>query len=137
MDNVRGYFDATQVRAAGLAKQSYQTATPAELKSRIESGQVDLIDVRSDEEWKSSRIAQAEHLFLGGLPSNVAALDVGKPIVAHCQGGGRSAIAASLLQSAGLEVINMTGGFSAWTQAGLPIDKTSAHVACKVGLAIS
>lgn len=133
MDDVRGYFDAAQVRAAGLATQSYQSATPAELKSRIESGTVNLLDVRSDEEWKSSRIAQAEHRFLGRLPDNLAALDGGKPIVAHCQGGGRSAIASSLLQAAGLEVVNMTGGFGAWIQAGLPIDKSTAQVPCDGG----
>ncbi len=124
MDDVRGYFDAAQVRAAGLAKQSYQSATPAELKSRIESGAVKLLDVRSDEEWKASRIAGAEHRFLGRLPDNIASLDSSQPIVAHCLGGGRSAIAVSLLQAAGLEVIDMTGGFRAWTQAGLPIDKS-------------
>ncbi len=124
MDDVRGYFDADQVRAAGMAKQSYPSATPAELKSRIESGAVHLLDVRSDEEWKSSRIARAEHQFLGRLPDNIAALDRDKPIVAQCLGGGRSAIAVSLLQAAGFDAINMTGGFRAWTQAGLPIDKS-------------
>lgn len=135
IDDVRGYFDAAQVRSAGLATQSYQSATPAELSARIESGAVNLIDVRSDEEWKASRVAQAEHHFLGRLPDQIAALPGDKPIVAHCQGGGRSAIAASLLQAAGLEVINMTGGFGAWTQAGLPIDKSTAQAVCDIAVA--
>ena len=69
---------------------------------------------------------QADHRFLGRLPDNLSAIERGKPVVTQCQTGGRSAIAASILQAAGREVINMTGGFGAWTDAGLPVDKSDA-----------
>lgn len=126
LDDVRGYFDTSKVRDAGLASEDYQSAKPAELKPRIEAGEVELIDVRSDEEWKSGHIAEAEHRFLGRLPENVGELEKDKPVVTQCQSGARSAIAASILQASGLEVINMTGGFGAWEQNGLPIDHTTA-----------
>ncbi len=132
LDDVRGHFDVSKVRGAGLATESYETAKPGELASRIEAGDVGLIDVRSDEEWKSGRIAQADHWFLGRLPENVSEIDSRKPIVTQCQTGGRSAIAASILQAAGFEVINMTGGFGAWTDAGLSVDKSEANAACVV-----
>ena len=86
-----------------------------------------LIDVRSDEEWKSGRITEANHRFLGRLPDDVADIEYGKPVVIQCQTGGRSAIAASILQASGLEVINMTGGFGAWADAGLPVDQAHAE----------
>lgn len=133
LDDVRGYFDVSKVREAGLATESYEIAKPGELVSRIESGEVHLIDVRSDEEWKSGRIVHAEHRFLGRLPENVSEIEGGKPIVAQCQSGGRSAIAASILQAAGLDVINMTGGFGAWTASGLPVDNSGADAACGAG----
>lgn len=132
LDDVRGYFDVTEVHEAGLATESYQTATPDELAARIEAGEVHLIDVRSDEEWNSGHITEADHLFLGRLPDNLSKIDGGKPIVTQCQSGARSSIAASLFQAAGLEVINMTGGFGAWTDADLPVDHNCEQTTCKV-----
>ncbi|MEW4489954.1 MBL fold metallo-hydrolase [Thalassoglobus sp. JC818] len=119
LDDVRGYFDVDDVRNAGMATERYPSLTPQELKPRIESGEVTLVDVRSDEEWKSGHIAGAEHQFLGRLPDNLGDLDKDKPIVTQCQTGGRSAIAASLLQANQIEVINMTGGLNAWTGSGV------------------
>jgi hydroxyacylglutathione hydrolase len=132
LDDVRGYFDVSTVRDAGLATETYATGTPKELKPRIESGEVNLVDVRSDEEWKTGRIAEADHRFLGRLPDNVADFENSKPIVTQCQSGARSAIAASILQASGLEVINMAGGFGAWADAGLPVDQSDA-AACEAG----
>ncbi len=126
LDDVRGYFDVSKVRDAGLAAESYESGTPTELAPRIQSGEVKLVDVRSDEEWRSGRIAEAEHRFLGKLPNNVSAIGGDKPIVVQCQAGGRAAIAASILQANGLEVINMAGGFGAWTNAELLVDDSAA-----------
>ena len=39
------------------------------------------------------------------------------PTAVHCKSGYRSMIAASLLQRAGHDVINVIGGFDAWDQA--------------------
>ena len=120
LDQVRGYFDRAAIANAGLACESYQNSSPTELAPRIEAGEVALIDVRSDAEWNAGRIAQANHEFLGRLPDTVFEISNGKPVVTQCQSGARSAIAASILQAAGVDVINMTGGMSAWKAAGLP-----------------
>ena len=133
LDDIRAYFNATEVREAGFATESYRTATPEEIKSRIESGEVRLIDVRTDSEWNEGRIPQAEHRFLGRLANNLADLDSDRTIVTQCLGGGRSAIAASILQAAGRQVINMTGGFSAWKAANLPVNSDEATTACGAG----
>ena len=48
-------------------------------------------------------------------------IDHSIPIAVHCKGGYRSMIACSLLQRAGFKnVMNVSGGFDAWQQAGLP-----------------
>jgi hydroxyacylglutathione hydrolase len=45
------------------------------------------------------------------------------PVVLQCQGGGRSHIAASLLQNRGREVANLSGGYRAWEREGLPVER--------------
>lgn len=130
LDDVRGFFDASEVRKDKVTSESYESASPTELMPRIESGEVSLIDVRSDEEWNRGRIAGAEHRFLGRLVDTAESINREKTLVMQCQSGGRSAIAASLLQAAGHNVINMTGGYGAWTKAGLPVDQAESAVAC-------
>jgi rhodanese-related sulfurtransferase len=50
-----------------------------------------------------------------------------RPLVLHCQGGSRSAIAASVLQAHGLTAVaNLAGGFGEWASAGLPVEQAGA-----------
>jgi len=126
-DQIAGGFDATEVRAAGLATQSYPAAEPAELAKAIQADEVQLIDVRSNEEWNAGHIQQATHNFLGRLPDHLDHLDHHKPIVVQCQSAARSSIAASVLQAAGFNnIVNMTGGYAAWQASGLP-SGSAAH----------
>ncbi len=128
VDDVGGYFEAGAVKAAGMRTQSYRSAGPAELRPAIENGSVTLLDVRAATEFDAGHIAQAKHRFVGTLSRNIEDVRRDKPVVAQCWGGGRSAIAASILQRAGLEVINMQGGFRAWVDAGMPVVQEAAAV---------
>lgn len=121
IDNVGGYLDAQAVQRAGLRTQSYPSLAAQELRPRIEGGEATLLDVRSKAEFQAGHIAHAEHRFLGTLLREMEAIERSKPVVVQCQGGARSAIAASLLQRAGFDVTNMTGGLNAWSAAGLPV----------------
>lgn len=121
IDNICGSFDASAVRASGLRTQSYRSETPQQLFSQIEQGEVRVLDVRAATEFHQGHVAGAEHCFLGTLPRQIEGMDRTLPVVAHCQAGGRSAIATSLLQRAGFDVTNMSGGYEAWVKAGLPV----------------
>lgn len=123
IDNVGGYFDAQAVQQAGQRTQSYSSRSPQELHPGIEHGQVTLLDVRALSEFRAGHIPGAVHRFLGKLLHETANIDRSKPVVVHCQGGGRSAIATSLLQRAGFDVANMAGGMNAWSASGLPVTK--------------
>ena len=103
-----------------LRTESYPTSKPTDLQGKIESNEVVLIDVRASTEFQAGHIAGAEHRFLGRLLRELKSLPKSKPVVVQCQGGGRSAIAASILQRAGYNVINMQGGYNAWVPSGLP-----------------
>ena len=65
----------------------------------------------------------AIHIPLALLPERIGELDASAPIVMQCQGGGRSSIATSLLQSRGLpDVSNLAGGYDAWVAQGFEIE---------------
>ena len=57
----------------------------------------------------------------GAVGERLHEIPAGQPIVVHCEGGYRSAIAASLLQKLGRkDVHDMVGGYKAWLAAKLP-----------------
>lgn len=119
IDNVQGYFDIQATDVQQFFTQTYSSATPRELSDRIEDGSVRLLDVRAATEFNEGHISGAEHRFLGNLLRELKQIDGSKPIVVQCLAGGRSAIAASILQRAGFPIINMTGGYKAWRSAGM------------------
>ena len=132
IDEVAGAFESSSVRAAGLKTESLQNMTPNGLADEIANGELTVIDVRSDDEWAKGHIADAEHRFLGKLRQQVDEVTSDRTIVTQCQSGARSAIAASILQAAGRQVVNMAGGMNAWLEAGLPTEtKTKQGASCE------
>ncbi|MFG0289767.1 MAG: rhodanese-like domain-containing protein [Rhodopirellula sp. JB044] len=130
IETITGGFETESVLSSGMATESYTSQTPKELAGLIDEGDVKLIDVRSDAEWNEGHIEQAEHRFLGRLPDQLGGLQQDEPVVVQCRSGARSAIAVSVLQAAGYRLaINMTGGYLAWSAAGLPTSKVSRPVA--------
>jgi hydroxyacylglutathione hydrolase len=95
-----------------------------ELEDGLESGEVQLLDVRWNDEWKRGRIPGAVHIPLGDLEERMDELPNGKPLVLTCASGARSAIAASLLQRSGVkEVANLEGGYARWASARKPVEE--------------
>lgn len=81
-----------------------------------------VIDVRGLSEWEAGHVPGVPNIPVGYLAERLDEIPTDRPVVVHCQGGARSAIAASVLQARGLtNVVNMVGGFGAWQQAGLPV----------------
>ena len=85
-------------------------------------GQVLLLDVREDDEWAAGHAPGAVHVPMGAL--RAADLPTDRLVVAVCRSGNRSGVAAAGLAQAGLEVVNMAGGMTAWAAAGLPVVTT-------------
>jgi hydroxyacylglutathione hydrolase len=58
---------------------------------------------------------------LGYLAERLQEIPRDRPVVVHCQTGGRSAIAASVLQAVGFkDVFNLAGGYADWQASGNP-----------------
>ena len=78
-----------------------------------------LVDVRDASEWRDGHVPGARHIPLSQLAARMEELRDAGPLLVHCQGGSRSAVAASLLQANGFaDVANVAGGFAAWERAG-------------------
>ena len=94
--------------------------------------QVQLLDVREDDEWSAGRVDGATHIPLGQLSARLSELDRDRTVVTVCRSGGRAGKAAELLSGAGWTVEVMEGGMTSWAQAGLPVttpDGSPGHVA--------
>ena len=140
VDNIGGYFDSNEVSGAGKRLERYENRAANQVANEIKTGAVRLIDVRRQTEWDSERIDCAEHRFLGRLLDSISEIKADatkRPVVLQCRTGSRSAIAASLLQAAGVKnVINLSGGIEQWQADGQAI-VAAAHVVaapnCKLG----
>jgi rhodanese-related sulfurtransferase len=85
-----------------------------------------LVDVREDNEWAAGHAAGAVHLGKGIIERDIEAQAPAKDtrLVLYCGGGFRSALAADNLQKMGYtDAISLDGGWKAWQQAGLPVEK--------------
>ena len=132
VDRVIGWAGADVIdtwRAAGCRLKQVH-AVDARALAKLDG--VEVIDVRAGSEWDAGRIPGARHIFLGDLPDATGDLPRDRPLVVACQGGSRASIGASLLRARGFtNVINFTGGFAEWRDAGLPVETTDASPAAR------
>lgn len=85
-----------------------------------------LLDVREPAEYAKSHILGAKNVPLADLERRAAEFDKhkAKPVIVHCDTGSRATRAAGILKGRGFaSVFNLAGGFGAWQQAGLPVEK--------------
>lgn len=120
MDNFYGYLDATQLDLAFSGQ--LVTAQMADLQEVIHNETGDMIDLRGAAEYNTGHISGAKHVFVGTLLQNLDEIPKNRPVIIHCQGGDRSAIAYSLLVKNGYSnVRNFSGGINEWVKEQQPL----------------
>jgi rhodanese-related sulfurtransferase len=85
-----------------------------------------LLDIRETQEYEGGRLPNARHIPLSQLKERSGELAKwkNKPIVIYCNTGTRSGGAGSILEKEGFsEIYQLTGGFRAWKDANLPVQK--------------
>ncbi|MFB7252254.1 ThiF family adenylyltransferase [Microbacterium sp. NPDC056234] len=94
-----------------------RTIDPDELAAL---GDVLLLDVREEEEFRAGSIPGAHSVPLGRLRSDPSAIDTDRPVVVFCQLGPRARVAASVLRAAApeAEILLLDGGYQAWSAVG-------------------
>lgn len=109
------------------AKTRVRECTVDDVKAKRTSGEAFiLVDVREESEFAAGHIPGAVHIGKGVIERDVEAKvpDPHTPLILYCGGGFRSALAADALQKMGYtNVLSMDGGWRAWTQQGLPVEK--------------
>lgn len=122
------------------AKSCIQEVTPDQLEAMAtEKADLLILDVRESSEHEQGHIKNALRVPRGILeaaadpayPKHVPELSSarGRPIVCYCATGGRSAMAAAVLQMMGFkEVYSLAGGFGGWDQAGKPVVREARYV---------
>lgn len=127
-DNLVGYLAEGMDgwARAGLRTASLPTISAKKLQERRHQGEpLIILDVRQDSEWRAGHIPGALHIENGRLPWDALPLpqDPATPIVVHCARGVRSTAGISVLKRRGYtNLIQMTGGFEAWRQAGFEVE---------------
>ena len=92
--------------------------TATELKQRLDNGDdIQIIDVREDNEVAIARIPNAKHIPLAQVLNRMDEIDPSRETVVHCKMGGRSARAIDVLQRSGFQgkLINLKGGIIGWS----------------------
>jgi rhodanese-related sulfurtransferase len=85
-----------------------------------------LLDVRETKEYEGGRLPSAIHIPLSQLDSRAGELAkmTARPVVAYCASGNRSRSAGAALARMGFkDIYNLHGGYRAWKDAGLPVEK--------------
>ena len=79
---------------------------PTDFKALVQNGAV-IVDVRTAGEYKTGHIKGSRNVPVDQIKSKVSELKkLGKPVITVCRSGSRSAMAKSILSSAGIEVYN-------------------------------
>lgn len=108
-------------KQAGFPLAKISQMTVGDLEARLQSGEMQVLDVRREPEWEAAHIEKANWWPLDNFRVSAPEIDRDAPLAVHCKSGYRSMIASSLLQRAGFKnVTNVIGGFDAWQQANLP-----------------
>ncbi len=94
----------------------------ADLAARRESGDVQIVDVRTDEEWGEGRIAGSRHVELNELTAAADSIDRERAVVFICSSGNRSAMAAEAFRLSGYDAYSLAGGLTAWTEQGRELE---------------
>ncbi len=90
--------------------------------------EVVIIDVREPREWKAGHAPGSKNVPLSTLKKRIGDFSPHRRYVAVCRSGARSRSATAQLRSASLDAVNLKGGMSAWSRAGLPLEPRNGRI---------
>jgi NADPH-dependent 2,4-dienoyl-CoA reductase/sulfur reductase-like enzyme/rhodanese-related sulfurtransferase len=99
--------------ADNLAAGVVRTVQWHELETLVDAGAF-VLDVRDADERADGAIPGSMHVPVDELRARLDELPRDRRIVAHCEVGVRSNVAARLLDHAGFDVVNLDGGYCTW-----------------------
>ncbi|HWG55246.1 MAG TPA: rhodanese-like domain-containing protein [Gaiellaceae bacterium] len=125
----------TAAEMVAAAKQRVENLSVEETARELERGDALLVDIREPgERAQNGFIPGAVEAPRGMLefwadpssPYHREEFDPSRRIILHCASGGRSALAAAMLQDLGYErVAHLDGGLNAWSAEGRAVERTA------------
>lgn len=115
------------------AKQAVPAISAEEAAKLLDRQDVLFVDVRDAEEVaQSGKIRGALNISRGMLefraddatPYHNPAFSRDKTVVLYCASGGRSALGGKALMDMGYAKVKNLGGFKAWQDSGLPVERS-------------
>ncbi len=128
LENVRGYLAGGMYawHRAGFEVTTVPQISVAELKDLIEKeSDLQVVDVRRPAEYQSGHAPRAITAPLAKLRESLSnlSLNLTQPTAVICAGGYRSSAATSIMRQTGFtHLLNVTGGTSAWINAGYQVE---------------
>ncbi len=109
----------------GCGQQNIRTVDADEFEKTISQDGAQLVDVRTEAEFREGHIAsdKVKNIDIkqpGFAEQADRELDKGLPVAVYCRSGRRSLDAAKQLTERGFEVINLKGGILEWQENGKP-----------------
>ena len=107
---------------AELAKLQFTTVDVHQFDSLIRSSDIQLVDVRTQEEYATEHIQGATMIEVTAdnfKENALKLLDKAKKVAVYCRSGKRSARAAEILTHEGFCVVNLDGGIIKWKENGM------------------
>ncbi len=104
-------------------REPFTRISPQEAKEKIDSGDVQIIDVRTPGEYMGGHVPGSINIPHMSVMGRKAELESDKELVFICQMGTRSALACEFAAAAGFkELFNVEGGTEAWIKAGYGVE---------------
>lgn len=96
---------------------------PAELRKRMKKGEVTVLDVRPESEYRSGHIPGALSVPAGEVKRRLAEIPRDRPVVAYCRGPYClfTIEALDMLRRHGYQVLRLPGGMPEWRLSRLPV----------------
>lgn len=109
-------------------QQKFKTIDADKFEQMIAMPDVQLVDVRTQEEYNEGHIKEGRILNLNVQKDDFMSkakklLDKKRPVAVYCRSGKRSANAANKLSAEGYEVIDLKGGILEWQSRGKKVYK--------------
>ena len=128
IETVSGYILMKDYSGETKSIEQIQVGDASSRTGKEENAQ--FVDVRQPGEYGSGHAGKTSNLPLNTLSREIDTLDPELPTYVICQTGYRSSLATSILENAGFRAIyNLTGGTSAWIEAGLETETSNASCA--------
>ncbi len=93
-------------------------------KELIQSGNGNILDVRTPEEVLRGKISNAStvNFYNEDFTAKINLIQKNRPIYVYCRSGARSSQAAEILKENGfIKIYNLVGGISGWENHGFPV----------------